>query len=161
MADSGSEKTEQPTSRKLQKEREKGHVPLSKEVITAVSVIAMFWLLKMFGKLIYTQLFNSMQYWFSQVSGNVSDGVWVLEEGDILNIFIRIAITVGVSAGPLLLISILLTIITTGVQTRFLFSTESMKIKLDRFNPITGIRNMFSSRQLVELYRQMGYQKLS
>jgi len=55
MADSGSEKTEQPTSRKLKKEREKGHVPLSKEVITAASVIAMFYLLKMFGKLIYTR----------------------------------------------------------------------------------------------------------
>lgn len=155
MADSGSEKTEQPTSRKLRKEREKGHVPLSKEVITAVSVIAMFYLLKMFGKLIYTQLFNSMQYWFSQLSGNVSEGVWVLEEGDIINIFIRIAITVGISAGPLLLISILLTILTTGVQTRFLFTTESMKINFNKFNPITGIQNMFSSRQVVELLKSV------
>lgn len=155
MADSGSEKTEQPTSRKLKKEREKGHVPLSKEVITAASVIAMFYLLKMFGKLIYTQLFNSMQYWFSQLSGNVADGVWVLEEGDILNIFIRIAITVGLSAGPLLLISILLTIVTTGVQTRFLFTTDAMKINFNKFNPITGIQNMFSSRQLIELLKSI------
>ena len=155
MADSGSEKTEQPTSRKLRKEREKGHVPLSKDVITAVSVIASFWAIKMFGKLIYTQLFNSMEYWFKQASGNVADGVFSTAEGDILNIFVRIATTVLVAAGPLLLISMFLSIITTGVQTRFLVSSEALKPKLDRFNPINGIKNLFSSRQLVELLKSL------
>lgn len=155
MADSGSEKTEQPTSRKLKKEREKGHVPLSKDVITAVSVIASFWAIKMFGKLIYTQLFNSMEYWFKQASGNVAEGVFSTAEGDILSIFVRIATTVLVAAGPLLLISMFLSILTTGVQTRFLVSSEALKPKLDRFNPINGIKNLFSSRQLVELLKSL------
>lgn len=56
---------------------------------------------------------------------------------------------------PLLLIAISFAVIGTGVQTKFLVSREKIKIKFSHLNPINGIKNMFSLRNLVELLKNI------
>jgi flagellar biosynthesis protein FlhB len=41
MAENGTEKTEQPTGRKLGKARDEGHVPQSVEMVSSVSLVAL------------------------------------------------------------------------------------------------------------------------
>ena len=54
---------------------------------------------------------------------------------------------------PLGVISLAIGVIATGIQTRFLFTKEPLKFKLSKLNPLNGIKNMFSAKQLIELLK--------
>lgn len=56
---------------------------------------------------------------------------------------------------PLGVISLSIGVIATGIQTRFLFTKEPLKFKLSKLNPLNGIKNMFSAKQLVELVKSV------
>lgn len=56
-------------------------------------------------------------------------------------------------AGPLLAITVLLTLIATMAQTRLLVSFELAKPKFDKINPINGFKNLFSLKSLVEVLK--------
>ena len=56
---------------------------------------------------------------------------------------------------PLLIIGMTISIVGTGMQTRFLFSMEPLKPKFDKFNPINGFKRIFSIRSGVELIKNM------
>ena len=54
---------------------------------------------------------------------------------------------------PLGLLSIAFAVVGTGVQTRFLFTWDPLKFKLSKLNPLKGIKNLFSLKQVVELLK--------
>jgi len=56
---------------------------------------------------------------------------------------------------PLGVISLAIGVLGTGIQTRFLFTKEPLKFKLSKLNPLKGIKNMFSTRQLIELAKAL------
>ena len=56
---------------------------------------------------------------------------------------------------PILLAAVLLAVIATGVQTRFLFTKSNLAPKFDRLNPLQGIKNILSVKSLVELIKSL------
>ena len=54
---------------------------------------------------------------------------------------------------PLGFLSIAFAVVGTGLQTRFLFTREPLKFNLGKLNPLKGIKNMFSLKQVVELLK--------
>jgi len=156
MADSSEEKTEQPTSKKLRKEREEGHVPLSREILTAASVVIMFFFLKIYGKTIYSSMTQFMAEWLTLAGqGNVGTGMWSTSDSEIIHIFIEIVKIFAITVGPLLLLSTVISILSTGIQTRFLFTAKALTPKFNKLNPINGIKNLFSSQQVVEILKSI------
>jgi flagellar biosynthetic protein FlhB len=58
-----------------------------------------------------------------------------------------------VAALPLLLLSGLVTIFFTAMQTKMLFATDALKFKGSRINPIEGFKKLFSIRSIVEVIK--------
>ncbi len=54
---------------------------------------------------------------------------------------------------PLGVISLAIGVVATGIQTRFNVTTKPLKFKLSKLNPLKGIKNMFSLKQVVELLK--------
>lgn len=142
-------KTEKATPKKRKDERKKGHIPLSKDIVTVASLIGIFFSLSLLFPFIYETIRDFMLYCISLV-GNVPDvksyGFQLQEE---------ITFTIIKAAIPILLISIALAVVATGAQTKFLFSGEKLKIKFSNLNPINGIKNMFALKNLVELLKNI------
>lgn len=145
--DSSQEKTEEPTSRKLEKAREEGQVPRSKELATTmvllIGAIGLFmvgpWMAEAMSRVARSSfsleraaLFDT-NFMSSQLGASASEAI--------LSLLPWLALVViAAFAGPL------------GIGG-FLFSTKAITPKLDRLNPLSGLKRMFSMNSLVELLK--------
>ena len=59
------------------------------------------------------------------------------------------------TVGPVVAVAILCAVAATFAQTRFLVSTESMKPKFSRLNPLQGFKRLFSLKSLVETLKNL------
>ena len=153
---SGGEKTEKATAHKRQEQRKEGNVMQSKDVVSAASVLVLFFTLRLTAQLMYRTTIQDMSYWL-ELSGHGMDNNGTQIEGMEIasKLILEITKTVLLSAGPLLLVSMIIPVIATGVQTRFIFCTKSFQFKLDKMNPINGIKRMFSLSGLFELAKSV------
>lgn len=148
--DSSQEKTEEPTPRRLEKAREDGQVPRSKELTTTAVVLAGCLGLMIFGAYICQRLLDIMQFNFDLDRESIFDTSLMFKHlgnsfGDALfSLFPLFAvILVAAIAGPIAL-------------GGWLFSGKSLAPKLDRINPLSGLKRMFSVKSLVELVKAIG-----
>lgn len=153
---SGGEKTEKATAHKRQEQRKEGNVMQSKDVVSAASILVMFFALRIIAQLMYRTVTTEMSYWI-EISGRGMDDNGTRIDGMEIapKLILEIGKTVFLSSGPLLLVSMLIPIIATGIQTKFIFCTKSFKFKLDKLNPINGIKKMFSLSGLFELAKSI------
>ncbi|POO88006.1 flagellar biosynthesis protein FlhB, partial [Clostridium sp. 2-1] len=73
----------------------------------------------------------------------------------VLDILRDSSIALFLLAGPVMLVSIAVGIIASGVQTRFRFSKENLKPKFSRLSPIQGFKRLLSIRSVVELLKAL------
>ncbi|ASP40576.1 flagellar biosynthesis protein FlhB [Bacterioplanes sanyensis] len=145
--DSGQEKSEEPTARRIEKAREEGQVPRSKELATtAVLVIGAAGLIA-FGPWMADYMNGIARYGFviereavfdtsvlgRHLGASLEDAVYALAPWMIL-------VLIAAIAGPL------------GIGG-WLFSTKAITPKLDRLDPLKGLKRMFSMNSLVELVK--------
>ncbi len=142
-----SQKTEEPTHRKLEKSREKGQIAQSQEIkhvfslATGVLVIGVF--LPIFG----TDLTGGLGHFLTHLHEVNTDPGAVLE-----------LMTTGVfRITAILAIPLLLFVLSAAaaslVQFGFLISAENMKPNLNKLSPIKGLKRMFGPRAVVELVK--------
>ncbi|SET95481.1 flagellar biosynthetic protein FlhB [Lacrimispora sphenoides] len=142
-------KTEKATPKKRRDERKKGHVAISKDVVMIASLLGTFVLLKILFPFMYRTIRDFMIKYLSLAPGveNLSDYS--------ARISVDTAWAILKAALPILLAGIALSILGTGVQTRFLFSKSNLAPKFSRLNPIQGIKNMLSLKSLIELLKNL------
>lgn len=144
------EKTEKATPKRRSDERKKGNIFQSKDLATVLSLISIFYFLQF----MMPNILKSMQQLIAQFI-NQAATMDRLTISDLGPIFIRVVITYVVTAFPLLLFAVMIAVIGTGIQTRFLFTPSLLKFKPSRMNPISGIAKMFSLRSIVELTKSI------
>ncbi|WP_028294690.1 flagellar biosynthesis protein FlhB [Oceanobacter kriegii] len=145
--DSGQEKTEEPTSRRLDKAREEGQVPRSKELnTTAILALGALGLLAL-GPFLSEQISQLAKHGFDfqrdaafdtsamsrHLGASLESAAWGLAPWLALML-------IASFAGPL------------GLGG-WLFSTKALAPKLNRMNPLSGLKRMFSANSLVELIK--------
>ncbi len=141
------DKTEKATPRKRQKAREEGQVPISRELVSGLGFLFASMVFILLGKSLIGALITSTQSVF-EISDN---DIRTLEDFIIYTsqtfkpAFLVVAILVLGTALFSLIIGLL--------QTRFLFTFKPLKMDLNRLNPITGLKRMFSLRSLFELLK--------
>ena len=150
MADesnSGQEKTEQPTPKKLRDAKKKGQVPRSKELNSmTVMVFGALGLLFM-GAHMIGNISSFMQQGFTLSREEVFSQQAVIER-------LAIAVSEALSAiGPFLFLMTVVAIFTPLMIGGWAFSLDAMAFKTDRINPINGFKRMFSSKGLMELVK--------
>lgn len=137
------EKTEAPSSRKIAKAREEGNVAKSPEVvgllglvigISLVFLLFPYWLEGC--QKVYVQV---LQFFAQEMS---------IEDG--LNLGFSLLIQVFLLVSPIFLGLIIGGVLGNIGQFGFLFAPKVIIPKLSKINPITGIKNVFSLKKVVE-----------
>lgn len=151
----GGEKTEPATSKKLNDIRKEGQVAKSKELITAVSLMSLFIILKIYlSKLgtglidVYTQVYNSM----SKVVDDSYNGLPIRTAGSVMQQVIIDMIKLVI---PILLVAIVIAILGNMLQQKWMVTAKPLQPKFSKISPINGFKRMFSVRQLVELIKSI------
>ncbi len=145
----GDSKTEKATPKKRKDERKKGHVAVSKDVVMVASLLGIFMMLKLLFPFMYKTLRNYMIKYIS-----LAPSVETLSDYT-TKAYMDTVEAVAKASLPILLFSVLLAVVATGVQTRFLFTKSNMAPKFNRLNPLQGIKNILSAKSLVELLKSM------
>lgn len=143
--DSSQEKTEQATPKRVEKAREEGQVPRSRELTTTFILLGGAVGLSIFGLGMADSLSSIMSYNFHLERETIFD---VQLMGAQLGWSFREAI---VSLIPLFAVLVLASILGPIALGGWLVSAKAMTPKLSRMNPIEGLKRMFSLKSLVEL----------
>ena len=142
------EKTEKATPKKRRDERKKGHVMMSKDVVAVASLVGSVMILRLTFSSSAEQTGLFMRYCIAMSADN-SLGMLPKE------LLLQSIVLVARVAGPLLAVTILLTLIATMAQTRMLVAFESIRPKFDKINPINGFKNLFSLKSVVEMLKNL------
>lgn len=145
------EKTEEPTPKKRREAREEGQILQSKEVNNVVILFACFFGLKLFGGIISSQLQNLITSIFHEIQ-NVES----FFNASTLNVnALKIMSIFGIMVFPILGVAFLSSLIVNYMQVGFIFTTKTLKLKLDRLNPIEGFKKIISKKALMELVKSI------
>lgn len=142
------EKTEKATPKKRRDQRKEGNVASSKDVIAVASLIGCFYCLQMLFPAIYESLRDAMIFQISAV-----ESIEELSLGNLQMLGMKAVTLLAKCIFPLGVISLAIGVVATGIQTRFNVTTKPLKFKLSKLNPLKGIKNMFSVKQVVELLK--------
>jgi len=143
----GQEKTEEATPKRLEKAKEEGQIARSKELATTMILMGgclALWslgsqLAKRLGEVIQFNLsFDRRSILDEQLMfSHVSESLWA-----IVGLLVLI-----------LLILFVLAILANVMQGGWLLSSKPLMPRLDRINPLAGLKRMFSMKSLVELFK--------
>ncbi len=144
-----SEKTEDPSEKKLREAQEKGNVVKSQEVnswfmLTAATLVVLIFSNNMAGQLSF-----SMQSFLLDAHDYSLDGRGgiVILQTILWAILAAIALPFGVF--------IVAAVAGNLVQHGFLFQTETMQPKLSKISPLAGLKRLFSSTSLVNFSKSL------
>jgi flagellar biosynthesis protein FlhB len=142
------EKTEEASSHRLKEARKKGQIPVSAEVNTAVGFVAVVaYLLLQMGD-IARQLhgmFDLVLRHVETVGRESAPGT-----GDVL---VEVGISLARLCAPPILIAAGAGFIAGVAQTRGLVSFTPVQFQLERLDPIKGVTNVFSVRNLLTFFK--------
>jgi len=144
---SDSEKTEDPSQYRIDEFRNKGQVSQSKELTSLLILAATMITLSMSMVFIFEVLFEYMDWLFK-----LNPTLVYSEEA--FKKFVEKSILTGLKcAAPALLTSLCIGVISTIMQVGILFSPDILNIKLERLNPLEGIKRIFAKRAIVETFK--------
>ena len=151
----GGEKTEPATAKKLKDAREKGQVSKSKELRSAVDLIALFVVLKLFISYIGENMLSIFPTLYNKIPDIVNDSageVTVLTATTVVNNVMGIILKI---LAPVFLIAVVCCILISIVQVGWKISTKAMEPKFSKINPMSGFKRMFSKDSLFELVKSI------
>lgn len=151
----GGEKTEPATSKKLEDVRKEGQVAKSKEIITAVSLMSLFIIIKVYVSTMGTKLIDAFKEIY-ELFGIMTDGSGSglpmnLAAGIIRETFVIIINIVA----PILIIAVVIAVLGNMLQQKWMVTAKPLQPKFSKLSPLNGFKRMFSVKQLVELFKSI------
>ena len=148
-SESGQEKTEDPTAKRLKESRDKGQVARSKELNTLAVVMVAAVALLMVGPEMARKLMNIMIF-------NFSFEREALFNTDTMALHLFESVQEGLMVlAPLFAMLLVASLVGPIMLGGWLFSAKSLAPKFERMNPLAGIKRMFSLKALVELFKAL------
>ncbi|MGZ8918295.1 MAG: flagellar biosynthesis protein FlhB [Methylobacter sp.] len=147
--DSGQEKTEEPTSKRLEDARKKGQIARSRELNTFVMLIASATLLLMLGGQMGNSLLAMMRTQF-QLSRKI-----IFDPASPVIYFKQLMIDGIVLVAPFIAVMVIAAIVAPLALGGWVFSWEAIAPKLEKLDPIKGIARLFALRGLIELIKAL------
>ena len=148
-SESGADKSEEPTEKRLRESREKGQIARSRELNTLAVMLAGAGGMLASGGSLGNALLEIMRGNFSLPREAILDersmGIWLAASG-------QVALEALL---PLFLALLIASIIGPIALGGWLFSAQAMAPKLSRMNPLAGLKRMFSAKALVELLKAL------
>ena len=144
---SSSEKTEKPTPKKKSDMRKEGNVFKSQDVVTVGMLFGVFGTLKILLPGIIKNLKQFLVLCLTCATEQSGE--------DVKRILYLFTVTFFKSALPLLLVTVILAVVTTGAQTKFNVTFKSVKFKLSKMSFFKGLKRMFSLKNIVEMLKNL------
>lgn len=138
------EKTEEATDARREEFRKQGQVAHSKELATAILLLAVAGIVSLFGKFYHIQIEELFQNTYgdnlvSEIrSGNFAEMTQLAGRKLVILVF------------PVILLGALIGSISSIVQIGFMSVEDALSPKFERLNPVEGLGRIFSLRGLVE-----------
>lgn len=143
------EKTEKATPKKREDARKKGQSAKSQDLNTAIVLLAVFFFILFAGSYLRKGIFSLFQ-------SSLQDFLLMdATEENLQVIFLRILKELALYLGPIMLVALVAGVAANFFQVGFMFSSEAIAPKLDKLNPISGFKRIFSMRAIVELLKSI------
>ncbi len=143
----GTEKTEEPSEKRLREAREKGQVPRSRELSTLMMTLSAAIFLYFFG------YFMAQDFEVIMVQGLQLDRDHAFDLHMATSRIIALVETSIYMVLPFLLLMVVIAIVSSTLLGGWNFSSQAMAPKISKMNPISGIKRMFSLNALMELLK--------
>lgn len=142
MSEQISEKTEQPTPKRLEEAVKQGQIPRSAEVQTVFVLTAALIAMKFMGMGAWKQLVSAQ----TAVLGHLHEVP--VTAGAMQGYAVQGALALVVCVGPLVIAVVTGGLLAGGIQNRFQTASEALEPKWERLNPAEGFKRLFSGRSL-------------
>jgi len=147
--ENGQEKTEEPTAKRLRDAREKGQVARSRDFNTLVVLLVGSAFLLVFGASLGGQLSELMRANLTPDAALIAESERLLPHLEAQ--FGRALLILAPLLALLMVVAILGPVLVGGVH----FSAQALTPKLDKLDPIKGIKRQFSTQALLELVKTL------
>lgn len=147
--DSSQEKTEEASGRKLEKAREEGQIPRSRDLMTSVVLL--------FGSI---GLYYFADFMFARLIA-LTRASFILKRETVFDTNAMIGLlSSGIYEGmismmPFFALMLVASIIGPVALGGWLFSVDALQPKLSRMDPMAGLKRMFAVKALVELIKAL------
>ena len=146
----GGDKTEDPTPHRMREAREKGQVAKSREITVAFVLLLSYFLFKYLG-----------EYMWLNLTSSARAILHLIPEAKNFNILLAAYILLLALRGiamvvlPIFGIAFISTFLAEALQTGFLFSFDPLSPKIEKLNPLEGLKKMASLQGFVELIKSL------
>ncbi|MCR2065593.1 flagellar biosynthesis protein FlhB [Campylobacter helveticus] len=143
MADEDQEKTEEPTSKKIEDARQEGNVPKSQDASAVVTLIVAITLILFLMGFMGERIANLYRYYQSFIG--VEFDLRIIQAIMMKSIF-----EVLIILAPIVLSIMVAGVVGNIMQFGFIFTTKPIMPNLSKINPLKGLKNLFSLKKLIE-----------
>ncbi len=147
--DDSGERTEEPTSKRLQESREKGQIPRSRELNTLMILIASVMGIHLLGAGIIEEI-SSIFKTTLQISREE-----IFDVSTLLVVLKRVLIDALMMLVPFFALVAVVAILSAVMLGGWSFSVKSLGFKASKMDPIKGIGRMFGVKGLMELVKAL------
>ncbi len=144
------EKTEKATQHRRGQERKKGNIFQSRDIVLVFSLLVMIISLQLYAPYLLDTVKKGVASFIDKGSY-----INIISEQTLTELTIEIIITIAIAVFPLLLLSMLASVVATAAQTKMLVNWSAIGPKLSKINPISGLKNMFSLNSVVTLVKNL------
>ena len=141
MASDDEEKTEEPTSKKIEDAHKEGNVPKSQEVTGAAILTLGSMYLLFFSSYSLDLIKKLMHYCYNFIGQDMTSHVYYTITYTVVTTFVQIL-------APLFVLVLVLVLVTNWAQ--FGFITTPIKLDLQKLDPIKGLKNIFGLKKAME-----------
>jgi len=147
--DSGQDKTEDPTGKRLTDSRKKGQVPRSRELNTFITLIVSAAMFFYFGRQMTHQLMELMRQSFRLSRDSIFDPAVPV-------IYFKQALADGLQVvWPLAIILLLADLLTPLLMGGWNYTNEGFAFKFGKLNPLSGLKRIFGIQGVMELVKAL------
>ena len=151
MAGGSEEKTEKATPKRRSDERKKGNVMMSRDVVAVATLLGSLVMLRAMSGVVMQRAEDILYTCFDYIGRSYAGFLPTIGR----ELVFKCLTTIAVVAGPFLLVTLILSVAATFAQTRMLVTTEPLKPKLSKLNPLSGFKRLFSLHSVVELIKNL------
>lgn len=148
----GGEKTEPATPKKLQDARKEGQVAKSKEITSALGLIAFFIILKVAVGFIGTEFLETFSAVYVKIPEYVGKA-GTFNPQSVGNLTANMLLRILVIVAPLFCAGFLVAFIGEVIQVKWQPTFKPLMPKFNKMNPIKGLKNIISGKSLFELLK--------
>jgi flagellar biosynthesis protein FlhB len=143
--ESSSEKTEEPTSRRLEKAREEGQIARSPDLSTAVVMVTATLIFTFAGHWMFLKM---GQLFVSQLQFDRK----ILDKSELLPVHLAQSLFDGYMViFPFMIALAVLAILSSGLTGGFIFSAKLLLPNFGKLNPMSGLARIFGTKAFIEL----------